>query len=167
MQEIFIRSAEVSDIPAIQAVGAAAWRSKYHGLLPDDYIEGAISEWWSESTLKMAIVSPENSAVVAEQDGQIIGILIGQIRPIEGGSARLYRTYVHPRHFRKGVGRALWQAYRERLQPGIKQLYTGVIAINEQARGFYRSLGFEEIGTRQTESFGHNVESMELVLKGL
>jgi L-amino acid N-acyltransferase YncA len=87
--------------------------------------------------------------LVAERDGQCIGYAYGSSH-----RERLaYRwsvevsAYVHPRHHREGVGRALYlQLFEELAVKGFCNAYAGITLPNGGSVALHRSVGFEPIG---------------------
>jgi len=79
--------------------------------------------------------------LVAEVDGQVVGVIVGTI---SGSRAYFYRLAVHPDYQRRGIGRRLVQALEERFrEKGVTQIVIMVKQDNEQAIPFYESLGYE------------------------
>lgn len=87
------------------------------------------------------------TACVAEIAGVAVGFAI--ILPRPNGDAELDGLFVDPPFQRRGIGRALvTEARRLAAAMGAADLY--VIA-GEDALAFYRSVGFIEVGTAQTQ----------------
>lgn len=85
-------------------------------------------------------------AIVAELDGAIAGF--ATLLPPTNGEAEVEDLFVDPPLWRKGVGRALMAALEVRASSlGASSLH--VIA-NSRALPFYRSAGFETVGTVAT-----------------
>lgn len=78
-----------------------------------------------------------------KKDGELLGFMgVNQIH--------LEMLFIHPRHMRKGIGRALLQTARE--QFGISR-----VSVNEQnhaALSFYKACGFEIISRSELDDFG-------------
>lgn len=162
---LIIRKAELEDIPHIRAVGSASWRATYGGIFPDAFIENALGEWWSEASFQRSIPHPAASDLVAAQDGQIVGTLMGTVNPGEEGQVRLVRLYIHPDHFGQGIGTQLWQAYLQYLASGVKRVDLEVEPQNARAIRFYTHLGFQEKGINEAEAFGYTLKSMLMSLQ--
>lgn len=91
-------------------------------------------------------LTPE-TACVAEIAGTAAGFAIVLPRP--NGDAELDGLFVDPPLQRRGIGRAL-VAEARRLASAIGAASLYVVA-NDDALAFYRSVGFIEVGTAQTE----------------
>jgi ribosomal protein S18 acetylase RimI-like enzyme len=161
---ITIRKADLEDIPQIRAVGSASWRATYTGIFPDEFIENALEQWWSEALFQRSIPNAAACNLVAEQDGQIVGTLMGTVKPGEEGQVHLFKLYIHPDHFGQGIGKQLWQAYLQHLAPGVKRADLEVEPQNARAIQFYKRLGFQETGINEAEAFGYTMKTMLMSL---
>jgi [ribosomal protein S18]-alanine N-acetyltransferase len=81
--------------------------------------------------------------LVAEVEGRVVGFLAG--RAIDDSEAELLNLAVAPDFRRKGIARALVQAFA-RTQKGA--IFLEVRESNQAARNLYKSLGFQEVGVR-------------------
>ena len=161
---ITIRKANLEDIPQIRAVGSASWRATYTSIFPDEFIENALEQWWSEASFQQSIPNAAVCNLVAEQDGQIVGTLLGTVNPGEEGQVHLFKLYIHPDHFGQGIGRQLWQTYLQHLAPGVKRVDLEVEPQNARAIQFYTRLSFQETGINEAEAFGYTMKTMLMSL---
>jgi ribosomal protein S18 acetylase RimI-like enzyme len=161
---ITIRKPDLDDVPQIRAVGSASWRATYTGIFPDAFIENALEQWWSEASFQRSIPNAAVCNLVAEQDGQIVGTLLGTIDPGEEGQVHLFRLYIHPDHFGQGMGKQLWGAYVQRLAPEVKRVGLEVEPQNTRAIQFYTRLGFQQTGTNEVEAFGYTMKTILMSL---
>jgi ribosomal protein S18 acetylase RimI-like enzyme len=90
-----------------------------------------------------------SAAFVAEDGGRIVGFVSGSIEePPPGREPARHATigyiYVDPAHRREGLGRQLFQAMAGWAsgQDGVDHFEMTVLAANEEAGAFWRSLGF-------------------------
>jgi [ribosomal protein S18]-alanine N-acetyltransferase len=81
--------------------------------------------------------------LVAEDEGRVVGFLVW--RSIDAGEYELLNLAVVTEHRRKGVGRGLVEALRK-LTHG--KIFLEVRESNQAALKLYKSLGFQEVGTR-------------------
>jgi ribosomal protein S18 acetylase RimI-like enzyme len=135
-----IRTATLTDIEAIRAVGIAAWYDTYSALVPDDYIAWALNKWWSPEDIHRHINSDQFIVLVAEVDQQIVGIAHTQIRPDH--TAILWRLYVRQAYRGHGIGTQLIAASEQHLPVGIRQLGIEYYQANTRAAKLYARLGF-------------------------
>ena len=161
---IIIRKANLDDIPQIRAVGSASWRATYTGIFPDAFIENVLEQWWSEAGFQRSIPNAAACNLVAEQDGKIVGTLLGTVNPGEEGQVHLFRLYIHTDHFGRGIGKQLWQTYLQHLAPGVKRVDLEVEPQNARAIQFYTRLSFQETGMNEVEAFGYTMKTMLMSL---
>ncbi|WP_019123830.1 GNAT family N-acetyltransferase [Brevibacillus massiliensis] len=79
--------------------------------------------------------------MVAEQDGEVVGVVVGTI---DGTHAYFYRLAVRPDLQGSGIGRQLVQAIETRFQQrGVNRVLIMVNQENHKVLPFYRALGYE------------------------
>jgi len=87
--------------------------------------------------------------LVAERDGQCLGYAYASThreRSAYQWSVEV-SAYVHPRHHRQGVGRALYAPLFEDLaRKGFCNAYAGIAMPNDGSVALHRSVGFQPIG---------------------
>lgn len=145
-----IRSATVEDALAIEAIHFASRDAVYRGRIPDWPRHGPaqperVERWRSW------LADPDIVALVAEVDGAIVGFVTVRATADEHADpkriAEMPTLYVHPEHWRRGVGRALCDAaLAEARVRGFGELTLWVVDLNEDARRFYTRYGFAEDG---------------------
>ena len=85
----------------------------------------------------------DHVALVAEEDGEIVGTLYANLSTPHFGY--VFGVYTVPGARGRGVGRALMQAVAEHLrEQGREYVVLSVDTPNEGAREFYARLGFED-----------------------
>lgn len=85
----------------------------------------------------------DHVALVAEEDGEIVGTLYANLATAHFGY--VFGVYTVPAARGRGVGRALMQAIAAHLrEQGREYVVLSVDTPNEGAREFYDSLGFED-----------------------
>ena len=145
-----IQPAELGDAPAIAGVVVESWRAAYRGLVADEFldelsVDDRTGRWASR------IAAPHASVLVADDDGSVVGACSSAApspdRDARPGCAELGALYVHPDHWRRGVGRALLSAALAGLDAaGWREVTLWVLAGNEAAISFYRRFGFRADG---------------------
>src|SRR5712692_3194918 len=139
-----IRSATLMDAPAIARVHVASWRSTYHGVLPDEFLD-SLSEANYEERWKRVITEPTSKVYVAEDDGgDLVGFASGgrERAGEEGYEGELYAIYVVDAAQRRGFGRELVRAMVGGLRElGLADMLVWVLRDNPPARDFYERLG--------------------------
>jgi ribosomal protein S18 acetylase RimI-like enzyme len=141
---MLIRSADDDDLDGLTFTHDAAWHECYANILPRDVLmsvtmDGRRSGWVA------ALADPNRQNVVCVIDGQIVGFAsFGSARDADAtpDTAELIGLYVHPRRWRQGIGRALWEAVAERVEARYWSTTLWVLRDNTRARRFYESVGF-------------------------
>ena len=147
-----IRPGTPEDAEAVARVNVETWQAAYAHALPRERlmnlsVQERVAFWRSWPPL------------VAEVDGEIVGyVAVGASSEGDGGG-ELFAIYVHPDHWRTGVGRRLIQAGEERLRTlGHAEAILWVLEDNPRARRFYEAAGWSTDGTtRPIELLGVEV----------
>jgi [ribosomal protein S18]-alanine N-acetyltransferase len=102
---------------------------------------------WSRKSIEHELSVNWSHFLVAERAGEIKGYVIAwDVR----GEIQLNHIAVRPGERRRGVGGMLVSAIMDRLAAqGTARVLLEVRSKNEEARGFYRALGFIENGLRK------------------
>lgn len=132
-----VRDAGGDDIAAICRFGEAYVRPHYTPLIGAAAADEQVRRWWNETHIGAAVAG--GLVVVAEQDGQIVGV--GQ-RGRRGEDHVVYKLYVHPGHRGRGLGPRLIDALIGRLPTTADRLYVEHFAANGRAGAFYEREGF-------------------------
>lgn len=103
----------------------------------------------------------ETKILIAEKDNKIIGfILFGKIRTrpnfdrgvVPRYSAEIYALYVHPDHFRQGVGKALFaRACLNLIDQKLTSMVLWAFEKNKRACDFYESMGGQRIAKQRID----------------
>jgi ribosomal protein S18 acetylase RimI-like enzyme len=112
--------------------------------LVSQLMENSLSESCFHETMEAFArqLSWDSSLVlIAEDDGEIIGAVIGTI---DNNNGYYYRIAVDPFHRRKGVGKMLIQTLQERfLERKVNRILIPVDTHNEPVLPLFQSLGFD------------------------
>ncbi len=146
--EPVVREAERDDVAAICRFGEAHIRPHYAPLIGAEAADEQVRRWWNETQVGAAVA--EGQVVVAEADGQILGV--GQ-RGRSGADHVVYKLYVHPEHRGRGLGPELLAAITRQLPADADRLCIEHFVANERAGAFYEREGFtvERIESSPTE----------------
>jgi ribosomal protein S18 acetylase RimI-like enzyme len=110
---------------------------------------------WSRrrARYEKTLSDPSGILLLAERDGSVVGMVIGETEDDPGGSdtfaipdrvAHLHDVAVLPDDRGGGVGRALMERFEQELRArGVVSYGLDVMAGNDSARAFYEALGFE------------------------
>lgn len=106
-------------------------------------LETVLSESCCEDTLSAfgrQLSWDSELVLVAEMEEEIVGVMIGTIDRNKG---YCYRVAVHPDHQRRGIGKKLIQAMRQRFeQRQVQRMVVPVDAYNETMLPVYEKAGF-------------------------
>lgn len=149
-----LRPATVADAAAMAEAHVRAWQTAFRGIVPDERLDALRVERSADRFRKK--LAPAESAsqrfVVAVSDGTVLGFVgFGTTRDEDVDSARVgevHGLYVHPKHWRRGVGRRLLHAAVEGLAAdGFETATLWTLADSEASRAFYEAQGWRTDGT--------------------
>ncbi|AKF93109.1 MULTISPECIES: GNAT family N-acetyltransferase [Brevibacillus] len=112
----------------------------------------AITRIWQETELDRTDTETMDSlakqlawdsdlVMVAEEDGEVVGVIVGTI---DGTRAYFYRLAVSLSSQGRGIGRKLVEALENRFhQRGVNQILIMVNQANERVLPFYQAMGYE------------------------
>jgi GNAT superfamily N-acetyltransferase len=114
-----------------------------------DHVVEVIDRWWGGpiGTFAHPIFFYElgEHALVAEEDGVVIGFLLGFIANAPRKTGYVHLVGIHPDHRRKGVGRALYRAFADTCRTAscvrLKAITTHA---NEGSIRFHLALGWTQ-----------------------
>ncbi len=142
-----LRAATVADAEAIAEAHARAWQTAFRGIVPDELLDALRPEVSADRHRER--LTSENPAghpyVVAECDRTVIGFVgFGATRDEDAARVGEVRAlYVHPAHWRRGVGRRLLHAAMEEMAAdGFDTATLWTLADSEQSRAFCEALGW-------------------------
>jgi ribosomal protein S18 acetylase RimI-like enzyme len=135
--EPVVRDAGHDDVIAVCRFGEAHVRPHYAPLIGAAAADEQVRRWWNETQIGAAVA--EGLVVVAEEDGQVVGV--GQ-RGRRGVDHVVYKLYVHPRYRGRGLGPRLIDALTRQLPADADRLYIEHFVANERAGAFYEREGF-------------------------
>ena len=136
-----VRSAVVSDVPSISAIGSVAFPAVHNDVVGAEFAAAVVEQTYSVGALTACITrcaaADDAEFLVAERDGEVIGYLHYDS---EGAEPELHRIYVDPDRKGGGVGRELMQELHARL--GANAQYILLVAeVNTDAQDFYERQG--------------------------
>jgi ribosomal protein S18 acetylase RimI-like enzyme len=143
-----IREATPADGAAIAAVNVVSWQVGYRGLLPEEMLAGlSVAELEQRWTAGLRAGGARVSTLVACRGADVgadlaePGTDLGELRTI----------YVHPDHWRHGIGSRLHTAALHKLATsGFPLAVLFALVGNDRAISFYRRAGWVMDGGRKT-----------------
>ena len=153
-----IEPATAADACSVAQVHVRAWQVAYTGILADDFL-AALSVEKRETMWREAIEKRSPELLVARVGDDVIGWVSFDASRDKGAPAQIgeiWALYVDPSHWAGGVGRALLQRARERLnERGFASIGLWVLAANARAIRFYEAAGFaRDAGSAQSFELG-------------
>ncbi len=151
--DVTVRAATRGDADAVQRVARDAWHAAYGEFIDADRLDETVDAWYDPDRVGAEdIDNPDRPFFVAVVGGDVAGFV--EAAPGDGGVAHLYRIYVAPDNWNRGIGSALLerieQALRER---GFDRLVLSVFAENTVGVQFYESSGFRRTESTHSERF--------------
>lgn len=113
-----------------------------------DYIVSVLDRWWGGPSTERAhpvfFYELGDQALIAEDDEQVVGFLLGFIAPTHPPTGYVHLVGIHPDHRRRGVGKDLYKQFIDRCRAhGARRLKAITTMGNETSSRFHRALGFE------------------------
>lgn len=149
-----LRPAQAADASSLAALSIEVWLGTYiRNGVNGFFADYALTQFTPER-YRASLDDPDEHVIVSMNADGIDGfarVSSGKTAPLDPRSTmELSTLYVQPRHHGKGIGRALLEASLCHARPtGSPSIWLTTNAENMQAIGFYRSQGFERIGTTQ------------------
>lgn len=120
-------------------------------VLESDYIPviSVIDNWWGGRNMadmlpKLFFQHFQDTSFVAEQDGQIIGFLIGFVSQTYSAEAYIHFIGVHPEYRKSGVAKYLYQMFFDKVQDkGCKLVRCVTSPVNKTSIDFHTRMGFQ------------------------
>lgn len=113
-----------------------------------DYIVSVLDRWWggpsSERAHPIFFYELGTQALIAEDEGEVVGFLLGFISPQDPPVAYVHLVGIHPDHRRLGVGKELYARFTERAGAAGAGLLKAITTVgNEGSIRFHEALGFD------------------------
>ena len=150
-----IRMAAPADVAALALVGGASFLETFHDSIPGADMLAHVRHRHADAVYAAWLAAPDADCWLAEAPmGAPLGyaVLTTPDLPddiLEDGDLELRRIYVLSVAHGTGTGARLMQAAIDSATArGAGRLLLGVYDANVRAIGFYRRMGFAEIGTR-------------------
>jgi len=117
-----------------------------------------IDNWWggrhmADMLPKLFFQHFQDTSFIAEQDGQIIGFLIGLVSQTIPTEAYVHFIGVHPDYRKDGVAKSLYQMFFEKVrEKGCDVVRCVTSPINKTSIAFHTRMGFQiEKGTGEVD----------------
>lgn len=112
-----------------------------------DYIVAVLDRWWGgpsgERAHPVFFYELGEQALIAEEDGEVVGFLLGFLAPTLPPTAYVHLVGIHPDHRRRGVGKVLYEQFTHGArEAGAKRLKAITTVGNDGSVRFHEALGF-------------------------
>lgn len=135
-----VRPARDRDIHGIQAVARTSWRRAYQDIFAAHAIDAFLAEAYGKARLGAALADRHSTFLIAVGEGRTLAFCQFGDR---GGGAELFRLYVCPRRWNRGIGRRLLSHTEMQLTVcGERRYFLTVHSRNRRAIAFYAGQGF-------------------------
>ncbi|UOQ42869.1 GNAT family N-acetyltransferase [Halobacillus salinarum] len=112
-------------------------------------ISPVINNWWggrdmSDMVPKLFFVHFTETSFIAEEDGKVVGFLIGFLSQTYPDEAYIHFAGVHPEYRRSKIGRKLYeQFFSVVLQQGRSVIRAVTSPVNKDSVNYHKRMGFE------------------------
>jgi len=154
MDDVLIRPAHAADLDEIQSVAEAAWHETYDDLVGTETVERVLGKWYEDAAIEAGINHEQQDFFVAVDDETVIGYAhVGPHPPQR--TYQLYRIYVHPDYWRRGVGKDLLANVEQELfERDAADYEAEVLRDNDAGVAFLEATGFERVQKREGDMVG-------------
>ncbi|WP_134686060.1 GNAT family N-acetyltransferase [Brevibacillus migulae] len=116
-----------------------------------DYIPviSVVNDWWggrhmADMLPKLFFQHIQDTSYIAEQDGQLIGFLIGFVSQTYPTEAYIHFIGVHPDYRKDGVAKSLYRMFFDKVQAkGCKVVRCVTSPVNKTSIAFHTRMGFQ------------------------
>lgn len=113
-----------------------------------DHVVSVLDRWWGGPSREQAhpifFYELGGQALIAEEEGELIGFLLGFLAPTDPPTAYVHLVGINPEHRRRGVGKELYEVFAKRAgSAGARQMKAITNVGNEGSIDFHRALGFD------------------------
>jgi ribosomal protein S18 acetylase RimI-like enzyme len=144
---VTIVQATVDDARAIAEVHVHSWQQAYRGLLPDEYL-ALLSIDQREQFWVDVLTNRQSEVMLAIVKGTVTGFIsyaASRDNAAKTRKAEILALYIDPVYSHKGIGKALWQSCRDKLNSdGYQSVALWVVIGNTRASEFYEAQGFRQ-----------------------
>lgn len=170
MENIVIREACVDDMKKLSVLFKQVYIHTYGVDGISDEFANFIANQFSEVRIRDTIKLRNDCLLVAEFKNNLIGVLQIEFEkkcPVQNFVApEINKLYILEWFSRKGVGKALMEtAERKLFENGHKKIWLWTLASNLRAIGFYKQLGYKNIGKAYFQMEVNRYENLVLVKK--
>jgi ribosomal protein S18 acetylase RimI-like enzyme len=157
-----VREPELSDSQDLDELTGKSWKQGFKSFLSDEevFLAQEVDSFFRKESFERDKADDRLVYLVAEVDGKVVA----QVRiawadetthefvDVEEGEAELRSVYVHPNHWREGIGTRLVRESLLKLPDNIDEVKVEAIKQNRRSVNFYKKLGFEKFEEGELDS---------------
>jgi ribosomal protein S18 acetylase RimI-like enzyme len=112
-------------------------------------ISPLINDWWngrqmSDLLPKLFFDHFKNTSFIVEEEGEIIGFLIGFLSQSYSNEAYIHFVGIHPQHRGKGIGRHLYNQFFDVIKQNGRNIVRCVTSpVNKASIAYHTKMGFK------------------------
>ncbi|KRD91785.1 hypothetical protein ASE51_14770 [Bacillus sp. Root147] len=112
-------------------------------------ISPLINDWWngrqmSDLLPKLFFDHFKNTSFIVEEEGEIIGFLIGFLSQSYLNEAYIHFVGIHPEYRRKGIGKQLYNQFFDAIKQNDRNIVRCVTSpVNKASIAYHTKMGFE------------------------
>ncbi|KLV29058.1 MULTISPECIES: GNAT family N-acetyltransferase [Priestia] len=112
-------------------------------------ISPLINDWWngrqmSDLLPKLFFDHFKNTSFIVEEEGEIIGFLIGFLSQSYSNEAYIHFVGIHPEYRGKGIGRQLYNQFFDVIKQSGRNIVRCVTSpVNKASIAYHTKMGFE------------------------
>lgn len=169
--DISIRLARPADALAMAEIYSLSWEAAYKNIIPPEYIRR--KNLTNPALFQRIITDDNNRQYIIECNGKAVGIMCVDVpqentvaiindNGIDDSFYELHGIYLHPDHYRKGIGTvALDFAFKKAREAGKCNMIVWVFEENIGSISFYQNCGFHADGARKIYDCGKKWNALE------
>ena len=154
-----IRNMVLTDAEQVANIQLLAWKKAYANILPEPYLDNLNQVKKRKSWEQGFFLNADAVRLVAEIQSEVVGFVVG-LENITGDKlsnpdGELWALYVHPDHWKQGVGFNLFNSFKSHLKKkGFRSMLIWVLEQNLMARNFYLKTGATLYPDQRTTNYG-------------
>jgi diamine N-acetyltransferase len=133
-------------LDAVCRLARQIWQDTYPGIISQQQIDAMLADRYSPQAILAQLDDPRHTWLIALSGRDLTGFAHAYM---EHAACKLDKLYVDPRHQRRGIGHALFDAIRGfARQHQAQRIWLQVNRHNTRAISAYRKYGFEIVEAR-------------------
>jgi len=121
-------------------------------------ISPLINDWWngrqmSDMLPKLFFDHFKNTSFIVEEEGEIIGFLVGFLSQSYSNEAYIHFVGIHPEYRGKGIGKQLYNQFFDTIKQNGRNIVRCVTSpVNKASIAYHTKMGFEiEQGNKENQ----------------